>query len=203
MRVDIAEFIAPLIVCGVAGFVLFFFWITNDPAKTSEESESSKRYHNEMEKRMMILRRLSKSQVRRLHKITHSTLAGLGLPPEKMPDEMLMVSAAAAKVLEENTSCKLTDTQQAEISGLLNRLERHISLLLPAATKAMDQAADEGLGFGILTNNVADAALYEIMDARTKDKNYEKMIRAANQELDTQIKVVLKKIEEICKKGTE
>ena len=159
-----------------------------------------KKWDEDVESYRSILRKLPKYLVEDFFHAIYNTGMSMGLPSKDLPDELTKAVSAATKVREAKDFGRLSKEKAANVSDAINQFEMEMEELIPIGRKALNQASNSGgLGFGLITNSAADAALYQAMDYHDKVKHYKKMNYTVNQMVDKEVAILMNAIVDAIK----
>ncbi len=177
-----------LIVCG-ALMVYAMIKISFGKPKATVKWEA------DVEKYKSIIEQLPEQLVVKLFYAIYNTGMSMGLPSRDLPDELTKVVGAATSVRNAKSFGSISNGQDTNINSLINQFENQMETLIPVGKKALNQSIDGGgLGFGLITNNAADAALYQAMDYHDRVKQYKRMNYTVNQMVDKEVVVLMDSI---------
>lgn len=166
-------------------------YLVTKPKSTNNTNRTNNhvsKWETDVENYTSLFKQLPEPTVRRLQKAFYNTGMGLGVQPADLPDELTKVVGATTKVIENRQFGSLDNEKNKTINSLINKFENSMVTLVPASKKAMNNAIDNGgLGFGLITNSAANAALYQAMDYRATKKQYAKMNHTVNQLIDRDV----------------
>ena len=200
--------------CIISGVPEGMFWLafipaliggiigTNIAAKTASQKAEKKiaaqkqRQENFVAEYKTVVQHLPKEQMLRLYNtisLITSNLIIAGFETRDFPVELSKMAFVVKTFTEENQYGTLTTEQSERINKALDDFEESIRYVIPAMQKGLDQAANQGLGFGVIGSSV-DVALYNVMDTAERMKNIKTEINATRQSVDQKVKQLLAKL---------
>jgi len=119
-----------------------------------------------------ICQKLNEEMFKKLNGIFVRILRSPRLEARQIPDEIYMFCKAMEKIYKGEVGWQNKNSHtKREIEQAINTYEQSVNVLLGISADYMNKAASKGLGFGVITNNGADMALYSAMNANEKMKN--------------------------------
>lgn len=177
--------LAGIIVYGIVGFLIFMVWrimLPPNPNKPTKWDRDIDDYKKTLEK-------LPSDLIERILKATARSIMECGLGQEYMSDEMAKIMSSANAVKASGHFGHLTAEQRSAVSSKISEYESGLEFSTMSVRIALGKATpSEGLGFGIITNNAADAMLYTAMNTNEQIKNYKKDIKAMQSILDNDVR---------------
>lgn len=155
---------------------------------TSPQKKREREYEESKAKYRAIIGKLPSDLARKLHKLLGTAGLSMGLPSEELPDELCKVLAAANAIVKSGSYGTITDEQHLKINELLKDFEWVVKTDIPAWKQAVNALHDsDGLGFDLITNRAASAALYTAMNTHDKIKGNERRIDEFKQSVDQKV----------------
>jgi len=164
-------------------------WAILNARATTRKTESKTKWDRDMDDYKKTLEKLPSDLIERILKATARSIMECGLGQEYMSDEMAKIMSSADKVKAYGRFGSLTAEQRSAVSSKISEYESGLEFSTMSVRIALGKATpSEGLGFGIITNNAADAMLYTAMNTGEQIKNYKKDIKAMQSILDNDVR---------------
>ena len=218
------QFVSPIIgwlFLAVSGIIIYYLFKKNPMMKSLWEAQVASNaqfqeiLHDALqspeEKRKRkeaayrdILSHLPSDLMRKIHKLLGTAGLKMGLPAEKLPDELCYALAMANAVIESDSYGTINEAQRLKIEELIKGFEWQVETGIPAYKQAVNSLyGSDGLGFGLITNSAASAGLYAAMNAHDKIKGHEQRIREFKQYVDREVVDLLNGIQQALSEDSE
>lgn len=183
-----------LLVPVLFSFLMIYFTII----KPNADKKAVNKWDEDVAEYKRIIERMTSNNVNHFFSTIRNTGLSMGIDYKDLPDELTKAVSAATQVIQNKTFGRLTSHKENEIDELINAFSSEMTTLIPAARGALNQSINEGgLGFGLITNSAADAALYQAMNYHDKIKHYKKMNYTVNQMIDKEVAVLMNGIKNV------
>ena len=140
-----------------------------------------------------VVKHLPKAQMDRLG----NTLAFIiryflaeGARDKDIPIELSKMGSIVLKLVQNNQYGTITVAQCHAVDQVLDGFEESIRYALPAMHNSLNEAANQGLGFGVI-GSAAGVALHSTMDTMERVKNLNSTMVAAGTVIDKKVKQLL------------
>ena len=145
-------------------FAIMYFvdYKPNTNAISKKIAEGSKEY-----KRVFSI--LPDSLIDRLLRALGRISMNRTIADEQIPFEFFMATNALTEIKKEGVTGR-NISSNSNYEAIVSSFEQYVDALLQNNVKYMQKAESQGLGFGIITNNMADMALYSAMNIHEKRK---------------------------------
>ena len=140
-----------------------------------------------------VIKHLPEAQMQRLgHTLAHIIrhFMAEGAEARDLPIEMSKMGSVVLTFIQSKQYGTLTDAQCRAVDKILDGFEESIRYTLPVMHNSLNQAANQGLGFGVI-GSAASIALHSTLDTLERVKNLNSTMRAAGTVIDKDVKQLL------------
>lgn len=178
--------------CIVAAYI-----ILKDKLTQKSKEKARKEYDEEQKYYEAIIRKLPSELVNKLFDLEKQAGIKIRLAgTDNYPEEFTTIFLATNAVINNNSYGTITVEQHQQIQEILDKdFKWLINDFIPAANTVLkNNANSDGLGFGVITNNAADAILYDALDTNERLKGNEKRIREYEEMIDKRVVSIIERI---------
>lgn len=165
----------------------------NAPSPAERAAKESAAQEQFVKEYKDVIQNLPQKQMDRLGNIMATivrTFLAEGAEAKDIPIELSKMGSVAMTLMNEKQYGTLTPAQCNAVDKVLDEFEESIRYTLPAFHNAMNNAANQGLGFGII-GSAANVALHSTMDTMERIKNLNTTMRGAGSLIDQKVKALL------------